>query len=90
MEATKTLYEYGRIKDCGQPFKECRIPELWQSSKNGTYALLATRLPCKKPGLNKTNLWSEIQESVRHEAGDEPAASEQGGPSLIFQLCISV
>ena len=38
------------------------------------------------PGLNKTNLWLEIQESVRREVGDEPAASEQGGPSLTFQL----
>ena len=49
MAAAKTLYEHGRLKDGGKPFKECKIPELWQSSKNGTYALLATRLLCKPP-----------------------------------------
>ena len=43
-EAAKTLYEFGRLKDGGMPFRYCKIPELWTRSKNGTYAMLATRL----------------------------------------------
>ena len=86
MKAAKTLYEFGRIKDGGIPFKDCEIPKLWQVSKNGTYAILATRLLRENPSLSKTELWREIQRAVRREVGEVPARSDQGGPKLTFQL----
>ena len=86
MVAARTLYEYGRIENCGLPFKECELPELWNRSRNGTYAIFATRLLRADPGLSKSALWLEIQRAVRRETGEEPAVSEQGGPTLTFQL----
>ena len=86
MIAARTLYEYGRLKNSGLPFKECEMPELWNHSRNGTYAILATRLLRADSSLNKNTLWREIQRAVRREVGEEPADSNQGGPTLTFQL----
>ena len=86
MASARTLYEYGRIRDGGKPFQDCDIERLWRRSRNGTYALLALKLLGMDPTLNKTRLWSRIQEVVRCEIGAEPAASNQGGPTLAFQL----
>ena len=66
-EAAKTLYEFGRLKDGGMPFGDCQVPELWTRSRNGTYAILATRLLRANPQLSKTSLWREIQQAVRRE-----------------------
>ena len=84
--AAKTLHEFGRLKDGGLPYKVCEISELWNHSRNGTYAILATRLLWANPHLSKASLWREIQEAVRREAGHEPACSNQGGPTLAYQL----
>ena len=86
MIAARTLYEYGRLKNGGVPFRECEIPDLWNHSRNGTYAILATRLLRADSSLNKNSLWREIQRAVRREVGEEPADSNQGGPTLTFQL----
>lgn len=86
MIAAKTLYDFGRIKHSGLSFKDCEIPELWNHSKNGAYAILATRLLCTNPHLSKTSLWYEIQHAVRREVRDEPARTNQGGPTLAYQL----
>ena len=67
-------------------FRDCEIPELWNHSRNGTYAILATRLLRANPHLSKTSLWREIQQAVRREVGDEPARTNQGGPTLAYQL----
>ena len=86
MTAAKILYEYGRLKDGGLPFKECEIPELWKQSRNGCYAILAARLLGADSSLDKNALWRKIQRAVRRELGEEPAGSDQGGAALTFQL----
>ena len=86
MKAAETLYQLGRLKRAGVPFTECEIPELWNRTKNGTYAVLATRLLRSNPDLNKTSLWLEIKRAVRREIRDVPATTNQGGPTLAFQL----
>jgi len=86
MEAAKTLYEYGRIKGCGMPFRDCVMPELWRVSRNGAYAILATKLLSENPNLSKVELWHEIQRTVRREISEEPDGSDQGGSKLTFQL----
>ena len=48
--------------------------------------MLALRLLRTEPALNKTRLWGRIQDIVRSEVGAEPARSNQGGPTLAFQL----
>ena len=86
MTAAKTLYEYGRLKNGGLPFRECEIPELWNRSTNGTYVILATRLLRANSSLSKNSLWRKIQRAVWREVGEEPAGSNQGGTTLTFQL----
>ena len=86
MMAARTLYELGRIKNGSMPFRDCDILELWNLSRNGTYAILATRLLRANPDLSKTSLWREIQQTVRREVGEEPARTNQGGPTLAYQL----
>ena len=41
-KAAETLYLLGRLKNGGKPFKDCKLSELWEISRNGTYAI-ATR-----------------------------------------------
>ena len=54
--------------------------------RNGTYAMLAIRLLRDDPALSRARLWSGIRHAVGLETGDEPAASNQGGPTLAFLL----
>ena len=82
MIAARTLYEMGRIKNGGLPFRHCEILELWNHSRKGTYAILATRLLRASPHLSKTLLWSEIQRgsrfrSIGNELGDTRALAGQ-------------
>ena len=86
MAAARTLYEHGRIRDAGRPYLDWDIDELWGRSRNGTYAMLAIRLLCEEPGLDKAGLWARIRDAVRRGTGDEAAVSNQGGPTLAFQL----
>ena len=87
MRAARTLYELGRIKDGGKPFKDHETSELWEKyGKNGTYAILATRLLRENPLLSKASLWPEIQQAVRCEVGVEPASTDEDGPRLAYQL----
>ena len=86
MMAAKTLFEMGRIKNSGLPFTDRALAELWSLSRNGTYAILATRMLRARPLLSKASLWTEIQHAVRREIGEEPARTNQGGPTLAYQL----
>lgn len=84
--AARTLYEFGRIRDAGEAYRDCDIGDLWLRSRNGAYAMLAVRLLQEDPRLDKTRLWARIRDAVRRETGDEPAVSNQGGPTLAYQL----
>ena len=84
--AARTLYEFGRIRDCGQAYRDCDLREMWERSRNGTYAMLAIRLLGENSELGKAELWARIQTAVRRELDAEPAVSNQGGPTLAFQL----
>ena len=86
MVAARTLYEFGRIRDGGTPFLIWDIADLWGRSRNGTYAMVAVELLGADSTLTKTRLWGAVQDAVRRRTGDEPAASNQGGPTLAFQL----
>ena len=86
MTAAEILYDLGRLKNGGLPFRDCEISDLWNRSRNGTYAILATRLLRETPHVSKNLLWKEIRRAVRREIGDEPARTNQGGPTLTYQL----
>ena len=86
MVAARTLYEYGRIRGGGTDYRDCDLAALWEHGRNGTYAMLAIRLLRERPDLGKAALWQRIRKTVRRELGGEPAASNQGGPTLAFQL----
>ena len=40
----------------------------------------------RSPHLSKISVLPEIQQAVRREVGDEPARTNQGGPTLAYQL----
>ena len=84
--AAETLYEFGRLKNTDRPFKRYDISEQWHRRKNGTYAIIAIRLLRHNTTLSLTELWSEIKKTVRATTGDKPARSNQGGPTLAYQL----
>ena len=86
MATTRTLYEFGRIRGGEVPFRDCDVAELWGRSRNGAYGMLAIRLLSADPTLNMTELWLRIQSAVRRETGEEPAASNQGGATVVFKL----
>ncbi len=86
MTAARILYCLGRLKNGGLPFRDCEISDLWKHSRNGTYAILAVRLLRESPHVSKSSLWAETQRAVRRETGDEPARTNQGGPTLAYQL----
>ena len=86
MKAAEILYDLGRLKDGGLPFRDCEISDLWNRSRNGTYAILATRLLRERPDMSKASLWEEIQCAVRRETGDEPACKDPDAARLAYQL----
>ena len=86
MAAARTLYEFGRIRDGGMPFREWSIRDLWGHSRNGAYAMLAVDLLNREPELSGAGLWLRIQEAVRRETTDEPAGTNQGGSTVAFKL----
>ena len=87
MNATKTLYLLGRINGSNIPYKNLPPREVWENySKNGVYALLALEILSRNPSISLNDLWSKIQERVRGELGEEPALSNQGGPTVAYKL----
>lgn len=86
MMAARTLYEYGRLENRNLSFKECKTSDLWHHSRNGTYAILATRLLRANSRVNKTTLWRGIQNAVWRDVAAEPARTDQGAAALTFQL----
>lgn len=84
--AAKTLYELGRIIGHGTARNLPLSQVVRKHSKNGAYAIAAIELLNKEPALDLTTLWSRIQQRIRTESGEEPAASNQGGPTLTYKL----
>ena len=89
MTAAKILYEYGRIKDCDKLPKDCDITELWKrrdGGKNGTYAILATRLLRADSHLSKTSLWREIRQAVKRKFDYEAPKRDNDAMRVTYQL----
>ena len=84
--AANTLYRFGRIKNSGVRFKPCERSRVWPCYKNGTYAILATRMLRDDRDLSKASLWKEVRRAVLVLGNDELAGSDQGASRLAFQL----
>ena len=87
MIGTKTLYLLGRIKNSDIAFQNLPLRDVWDNySKNGAYSILALEGLSQNPDISKNDLWHYIQHRIRDELGEEPAGSNQGGPSIAFML----
>jgi len=86
MKGTEVLYRLGRIKGSGLPFRNPGLRDIWDYSKNGTYAILALEYLKKKPDILRSELWSKIQERIRCELCEEPAKKDQGALKVAFML----
>lgn len=82
-----TLFYLGRIAGTKRPYLDWNYQRIrTELSKNGVYAVMAIDILKEQPGLNLTALWSKIQKKYRKEFDDEPASSNQGGPTVAYKL----
>jgi len=87
MAVTRTLYELGRIKNSGMPFKELSLRQVCDDySKNGVYAILALRIIAEEPEISQSDLWKRVKILFEDELGDKPARTDQGGATIAFNL----
>ena len=87
MIGTKTLYLLGRIKNSDMPYQNLPLRDVWENySKNGAYSILALEGLSQNPDISLTELWRYIQLLIREDLGEEPACSNQGGPTAAFKL----
>jgi hypothetical protein len=86
MTSAKTLYKLGRIIGHGTVRKMPLSQVSCEHSKNGAYAIAAIELLTENSKLNLSGLWTLIQERIRAEIREEPAISNQGGPTLTYKL----
>jgi len=86
-KAAYTLFYLGRIKGTNRPFLNWDYTQIkTKLSKNGVYAIMAINILKNESSLNITELFKEIQREYRKYFDDEPANSNQGGPTLAFKL----
>ena len=86
-KAGYTLWYLGRIKGSNRERVEMPIDEVTnRCSKNGSYAILGQEILNDSPNLNKSDLFRRIQIEYRRRTNDEPAKSDQGGPTLTWIL----
>jgi len=87
MAAARTLYELGRIKSSGVPFKELPLRQICDAySKNGAYAVLALRIVAECPDISQSDLWRRVKVLFENELGDTPAKTDQGAATIAFKL----
>jgi len=86
MNSAEVLYQLGRIKGNGQPFRNPELKEIWNCSTNGAYAILALKFISKKPDISRSELWPMIQDRIRSELSEEPAKFNQGALSVAYKL----
>ena len=86
MKGAEILYLLGRIKGFGC-FKNPGLRYIWDCSRNGAYAILALEYIQRKCNISQSELWSKIQEHIRRELNEEPAKTNQGGPTVAYKLC---
>jgi hypothetical protein len=85
-KAGYTLWYLGRIKESNREREKRSIDEVKQLSRNGAYAILGQEILSNSPNLNKSDLFRRIQIEYRRRTNDEPAKSDQGGPTLTWIL----
>ena len=85
MKGAETLYLLGRIKGFGR-FQNPGLRDIWDYSRNGAYAILALEYIQRKCNISQSELWSKIQERIRRELNEEPARTNQGGPTVAYKL----
>lgn len=87
MIGTKTLYLLGRIKNSNMLYQNLPPRDIWNNySINGAYAMLALEGLSQNPDILLDDLWLYIQQRIRKELGEEPARTNQGGPTVAFKL----
>ena len=89
-KAGYTLWYLGRIKESNRERVEMSIVDVKNNRrflKNGAYAILGQEILSKSPTpLTKSDLFSKIQNEYREGTEDDPAKSDQGGPTLTWIL----
>ncbi|MEA2033221.1 MAG: hypothetical protein U9N41_06525 [Euryarchaeota archaeon] len=86
-KAGYTSWYLGRIKGSNRKRVEMSFDTVKKRClKNGAYAILGQEILSNSPNLNKSDLFRKIQIEYRRRTNDEPAGSDQGGPTLTWIL----
>ena len=87
MIGAQTLYRLGRIKGSRMPYKNLPIRDIFNKySKNGVYSILTIEYLVHDSSIAMKDLWPRIQQRFQEELDQEPAQSNQGGPTVAFKL----
>ena len=87
MKAAETLYELGRIRGGNKSFNNLPLKKVVDNySKNGAYAVLAIECLSQDSDTSTNELWNAIRKRFKHELGEDPATSDQGGTTLAYKL----
>lgn len=86
MAAARTLYKLGYILGYGSVQRLPLDQVSREYSKNGAYAVAAIECLKEDPTLSLAELWRAVWDRFRAKTGEEPALSNQGGPTLTFKL----
>ena len=85
MNASRILYQMGRLKDCGINYKDANLEEIWLDSKNGVYALIAINLLYNNKSIDYKQLQKLVYAETVSQFNSEPK-SDQGAIRLTLML----
>ena len=82
------LFKFGRIK--GSKISVKPLPDnldiLNEYGKNALYAKISLELLINEKSLDKSVLWTKVQEKYKKATGKEPAKNDAGAATVIFKI----
>ena len=83
--ASRTLYQTGRLQNSGIEYKNYDLQEIWQDSKNGVYALIALDILFENESIEYERLKERVYAETMSRFNSAPR-SDQGAIILALKL----
>jgi len=85
MNASRVLYETGRITGCGIDYKYTNLQDVWRDTKNGVYALIAIDVILNDKSIDYEQLKKLVYAETLTQFKSAPK-TDQGAIRLVFML----